>query len=334
MSQAIRRCSALIAFGFTFLAGGTVLAQDDGPRTYWKGLAGANVVAFQYLPFNGDTLGSQSFNPANFFYPESEIQANLFFLTYARHFTLFDRAAIFGANVIGGNVDVESFEDPFEETPDIGFGQGAQGFGDPSVQLTVNLFGTPAIKSLYDVSKYEPKVSLDVSAMGSMPIGEYDSDKVVNLGLNRWWTRLALPFTYHIGPFVPGYRTSVEVVPAVYLFGSNDDFLGGKLENEALYQIEAHVTRDFATKFFGSLDVMFRHGALAEIGGVNFGEKLSVLSAGFTLDYAVTDNIGLRVSYHSLVGGGSNIDGDMLRLNVNFAWHPLLEKIKKLGGNP
>ena len=57
-----------------------------------------------------------------------------------------------------------------------------------------------------------------------------------------------------------------------------------------------------------------------------------LLSAGFTLDYTVNDNVGLRVSYHSLVGGDSNLDGDMFRINVNFAWHPLIEKIKKLGG--
>jgi len=160
---------------------------------------------------------------------------------------------------------------------------------------------------------------------------EYDSDKVVDIGLNRWWTHVGLPFTYHIGPFVPGYRTSFEFVPLVFLFRSNDDFVGGKLENDPLYQLEAHATRDFTSHFFGSVDLLYRHGALAKINGIEVGEKLDLLSVGFTMDYTVTDNVGLRVSYHSLVGGDSEIDGDMFRINVNFGWHALVENAKKLG---
>ncbi len=212
------------------------------------------------------------------------------------------------------------------------FKQAAHGFGDPGAQLTLNLVGAPALRSIYDMSKYEPKAVLDIAVLGSIPIGKYDSDKVVNLGLDRWWTRIALPFTYHIGPYVPGYRTSVEITPSVFLFGSNDDFLDRKLDNDPLYQIEDHVTRDFSAHFFGSFDVLYRHGAAAQIETVELGESLDVLSAGFTLDYAVTDNVGLRVSYHSIVGGDLDIEGDTFRINVNFAWHPLLENIKKLAG--
>ena len=38
----------------------------------------------------------------------------------------------------------------------------------------------------------------------------------------------------------------------------------------------------------------------------------------------------MRVGY-SLVGGDSEIDGDMFRINVNFGWHALVENAKKLG---
>ena len=325
------RARAIVSI-FTLLVCGTASAQDDGARAYWKALAGANVVAFQYLPFDGDSVASQAFDPVHYIYPDSEFQANLFILMYARHFTLFNRTAIFGATLLGGNLDVESSESPLGVGPGKGFKQAAHGFGDPGAQLTLNLFGAPALRSFYDVSKYEPKAVLDIAVMGNIPIGEHDSDKVVNIGSNRWWTRIGLPFTYHIGPFVPGYRTSVELVPSVFFFGSNDDFVGRKLDNDRLYQLEAHVTRDFTSHFFGSVDFLYRHGALAKIDGIEVGGKLDVLSAGFTLDYAVTDNVGMRVSYHSLVGGDSEIDGDMFRININFAWHALVENTKKLGG--
>ncbi len=331
MSHRIRRIQAFIVSVLTLLVCGMALAQDDGARTSWKAMDGTNIIAFQYLPFDGDSFGSKVFDPVHYVYPESEMQANIFMLTYARHFTLFDRTAVFGASVLGGNLDVESFGSPL--TGGVDFKQAAHGFGDPMAQLALNVFGAPAIRSFYDISKYEPKAVLDVSVMGSFPIGQYDSDRVVNMSLNRWWTRIAAPFTYHIGPFVPGYRTSVEFTPSVYLFGSNDDFVGRKLDNDPLYQLEAHVTRDFTSKFFGSVDFLYRQGMLSKIDGTEVGGKLSLLSAGFTLDYHVNDNVGLRVSYHSLVGGGSNIEGDMFRLNVNFGWNAIVEMVGKLGGN-
>lgn len=330
MSQRIRRIQVFIVCVLTLLVCGTALAQDDGARTSWKAMDGTNIIAFQYLPFDGDSFGSKVFDPVHYVYPESEMQANIFMLSYLRHFTLFDRTAVFGASVLGGNLDVESFGSPLTEGGD--FKQAAHGFGDPMAQLALNVFGAPAIRSFYDISKYEPKAVLDVSVLGAFPIGQYDSDRVVNMSLNRWWTRIAAPFTYHIGPFVPGYRTSVEFTPSVYLFGSNDDFVGRKLDNDRLYQLEAHVTRDFTSHFFGSVDFLYRQGLLSKINDGEVGGKLSLLSAGFTLDYHVNDNVGLRVSYHSLVGGGSDVEGDMFRLNVNFGWHALVEMVGKLGG--
>ncbi len=82
--------------------------------------------------------------------------------------------------------------------------QSASGYGDPSVQLDVNLFGTSQLKSTVDLVNYEPTCTLDAALMLALPIGEYDKDKLVNMGLNRWYGRFALPFKYHFGVFSPG----------------------------------------------------------------------------------------------------------------------------------
>ena len=215
MSQRTKRIQVFIVSVLTLLVCGTASAQDDGARTSWKALDGTNIIAFQHLSFDGDSFGSKVFDPVHYIYPESQFQANLFMLTYVRNFTLFDRTAVFGATVLGGNLDVESFGSPL--TGGVDFKQAAHGFGDPSAQLAVNVFGAPAIRSFYDISKYEPKAVLDVAVLGSFPIGQYDSDRVVNMSLNRWWTRIAAPFTYHIGPFVPGLP-DVGRIHAVGLF--------------------------------------------------------------------------------------------------------------------
>ena len=75
---------------------------------------------------------------------------------------------------------------------------------------------------------YEPTWTIDAAVMLAIPIGEYDSDKVVNMGLNRWYGRFALPIKYHFGVFSPGYMSSLELIPSVWLFAENDDFVGQK----------------------------------------------------------------------------------------------------------
>ena len=328
MWRLIKGPEAVLAAVLIVLACGTASAQDDGPRAYWKGLAGTNIVGFQYLPFNTVTLAADAFDPVHYIFPEAAVEGSLVLVNYSRHLTLFGRAASLSGFVIGGTLDVEYFGG----TPGVGLRQSAHGFGDPSAQLTVNLFGAPSLASFYALSNYEPKAVLDLAILGAVPIGEYDNNLFVNLGLNRWWGRVALPFTYHFGRYVPGYRTSLEIIPSAFLFAPNNDFVGVKLEMDPLYQVEAHLTRDFTRDFFGSLDLLYRHGAITTTDGVEAAEPLDALGVGFTLDFQATDNFGVRFSYQSLVGGSSDLDGDMTRIMGYYGWHALVENIDKLTG--
>jgi len=198
------------------------------------------------------------------------------------------------------------------------------------VQLDVNLFGTSPLKSTVDLVNYEPTWTIDAAVLLAFPIGQYDKDKLVNMGLNRWYGRFALPIKYHFGAFTPGYRWSFELTPSVWLFAENDDFVGQKLENDPLWQIEAHLTHDFTEGFFGSLDLLYRGGFQSEINGVDVGDKLDVGDLGFTLNYQVTDNITIRTSYSSNVFGDSNLDSSIIRIQFVYGWHRLMENMKKL----
>ena len=145
----------------------------------------------------------------------------------------------------------------------------------------VNLFGTPPLVSTVDLLNYEPTWSLDIAAMLAFPIGKYNSEKLVNIGLNRWYGRVALPFKWHFGVFSPGYMSSFELTPAIWLFAENDEFLGHKLENDPLLSLEAHLTHDFTRDFFGSLDMLYQYGFQSKIGGSEVGEKLELGILGF-----------------------------------------------------
>lgn len=76
-----------------------------------------------------------------------------------------------------------------------------------------------------------------------------------------------------------------------------------------MFQLDAHLTRDFTEHAWGALDASwYTTGGAATIGGVK-GSKLNNLGVGLTLGYTVNDNLNLTVGYKSTVN--DNAPGDL-----------------------
>jgi hypothetical protein len=180
------------------------------------------------------------------------------------------------------------------------------------------------------MANYEPKWTVDVSGLITIPVGEYEDESAVNLGQNRWWGRIALPVVYYLGSYAPLYRTSIEVTPSVLVFAENDDFLGQEMENDPLFQLEAHLTHDITRTLFGSIDFMWRQGFDTELDGNDVGDELELKTLGFTIDYIINDNATVRFSYHSNFIDDDDLDADMMRFQFNYGWNALVENVKQL----
>jgi hypothetical protein len=293
-------------------------------RFYWKSLSGANAVPLIFNSISGNT---NPFDPSHQVTPGGNVDATLALFGYGHTFSLGGRAALIAVLEPMGHLsgEVTAGGRTVSET--------ARGFGDPMLELDVNLIGKPAQKNLADPLRYEPGFSVDLIGDLAVPIGEYDNTRSLNLGQNRWYGRLGAPIIWQIGPWVPGRRTTLELLPAVWLFGTNDDFVGQTLSTDPMFQVDAHLTRDFTERIWGSLDGVWYTGGKATINGVP-GEKLNNLGVGVTLGYQINDNLGLTVGYKSTVNdsapGDLQMDGFMVSLVAG--WHPLVEGAKRLKG--
>jgi hypothetical protein len=304
----------------------SALAQTPA-RFYWKTLSDANAAPVILQSISGN---SNPFDPAHdVVSTDAKVDATMALAGYARTFTLFDRSAM-GALLVPmgrlsgtGTVSGKTFN------------QAANGFGDPMLEFDVNLLGPRAQKNIPDALRYEPGFSVDVLADLAVPIGKYDNTQPLNLGQNRWYGRLGAPIVWQLGPWVPGRRTTVEFLPAVWLFGANDDYVGQTLETDPMFELDAHVTRDFTEHFWGSFDAILYSGGQATISGVT-GEKLNNSGFGATLGYSINDNLGLTVGYKSTVNDSAPKDLRMDNFTVSlvYGWHSLIEGTKRLkGGN-
>jgi hypothetical protein len=293
-------------------------------RFYWKTLSGANAVPVIVNSISGNT---NPFDPAHIVSPGADLEATMTIAGYARTFSLFDRAAMAAVLMPMGRISGQVTAGAVSAT------QSARGFGDPTIELNVNLIGPPAQKNLVDVLRYEPGFSLDVIVDLAVPVGEYDGSRPLNLGQNRWYGRLGFPVVWQLGPWVPGRRTTVELLPAVWLFGTNDDYMGQTLETDPMFQVDAHLTRDLTEHLWASLDGAWYTGGVASVDGVE-GEKLDNLGVGLTLGYQINDNLGLTFGYKSTVNdsapGDLQMDGFMISLVSG--WHSIIEGARRLKG--
>ena len=297
------------------------LAQVPG-RFYWKGLAGANGVQLIFKSITGNT---NPFDPSHQVTPGADFDATLTMMGYAKMFAIGDRSAMAAVILPMGRISGEAALAGRTAS------QSATGFGDPMVEFGVNLVGPKAQKSIPDVLRYEPGFSLDVMADLALPIGEYDNQQALNVGQNRWYGRIGAPIVWQLGDWVPGRRTTLEFLPAVWLFGDNTDYMGQRLKTDPMFQLDAHLTRDFTEHFWGALDVAWYNGGKATVNGVE-GKKLSNLGIGLTLGYQVNDNLNVTVGYKSTVNdsapGDLKMDGFMISLV--YGWHPIVEGMKRL----
>jgi hypothetical protein len=302
-----------------------VLAQVPA-RFYWKTLSGADAVP---VVFNSLSGNANPFDPALNVTAGANFDATMALTGWAHTYTLFDRSAMGAVILPMGHVSGAV-------TTGVGTtSQTSSGFGDPMLEFNINVLGPKAQNNIPDVLRYEPGFSVDLLADLAIPVGEYSNTQSLNLGQNRWYGRLGMPVIWQLGPWVPGRRTTLELLPAVWLFGNNNDFVGQTLKTDPLFQLDAHLTRDLTEHFWGGLDLTWYKGSGSSINGVQ-GGKLNNLGFGLTLGYAVNENLNLTFGYKSTINDSAPTDlrMDGFMVTLVYGWHPLIEGMRRLKSEP
>jgi len=303
----------------------STMAQGDGARFYWKGFMGTNAVPVIVNSMGGN---ANPLDPAQNIIPGSNFEATMSMAGYAKMLPIRKRSALVSVIVPMGRITGEGSLDGLD------FSSTARGFGDPMVMFDINVIGPKAIMSIPDILRYKPRFSVDILASLAIPIGEYNDTTPINIGQNRWYGRIGAPVVWQIGQWIPGKRTTFEMLPAVWFFTDNTDFKGKTMETKPKYQLEAHLTRDFMERIWGSLDVISYTGGKSTIDGKE-GSSMSNLGMGGTLGYQINDNMQITLSYNTTVNDNDaeDLKMDGFRITFLYGWHKLIEGMHRLKGN-
>lgn len=280
-----------------------VAAQELEPRAYSPSPVGANFLIFG----GGRSTGGVVTDPS---IPITNIQAevNSAALGYGRTFGLFGRSASVGIvqSYVWAHVSGNVFEE-FRVAD-------RQGLGDTRLRLAMNLLGGPAL-TLAEFARRRPGRTLGASVVVVVPTGQYYSDKLINLGTNRW------AFRPEVGFSQPVRQWAFDAYAGAWLFTDNDDFYGGQLrEQEPIVGFQGHVSYTFKPRLWLAGDATFYTGGRTTLNGIEKADLQANSRYGLTFSAPVGRRNSVKVT--GTTGGTTRIGGsfDTIAAAWQFLW--------------
>jgi hypothetical protein len=135
------------------------------------------------------------------------------------------------------------------------------GLADPALRLSVNLCGAPAL-AFEEFKQYRQDTIFGASLLLTMPLGQYDSGRLVNIGTNRWTFKPEVGISQALG------RWTLEGTAGVIFYTPNDDFLGGKTRGQdPIYSFQGHLIYNFPAGIWAALNATYYTGGRTSVDG-------------------------------------------------------------------
>ena len=270
-------------------------AQDLEPRAFTNTPVGLNFLIGGYAYSKG-TVGVDPSVPIT----DTEIELNSAVLAYVRTLDLWGRSGKFDVIV------PYTWADGSAKLSGQARNREVSGFGDPRLRFSMLLYGAPAL-SLEEFRDYKPDLIIGSSLEVTPPLGQYESDKLVNIGTHRWSFKPEVGVSKTWGPL------TFEFASGVRFYTDNNDFLNGKtLQLSPVYSVQGHLIYSITPGIWLGLDGLYYTGARATIDGKN-GNSLENGRVGVTLALPVNRYNSVKLygstSVYAKTGGTFDIVG-------------------------
>lgn len=282
-----------IGFWLPVLFAGGAVAQDLEPRAYSVSPVGTNFVVFTYNHTAGGVLTDPTL-------PVDDVYASLngAAVGYFRAMNVLGRSANFTvvAPYVWGNVEGKVLEQVTEVR--------RSGQSDGRIRFAINLKGAPAMNTR-EFLNYRRKTNLGASIVVIPPTGQYDPNRLVNLGTNRWTFKPEIGFSRAFGE-TGGW--SLDLYGGVWFFTTNKEYATGPREQSPMLTTQFHLNHRLRPRMWVSFDGTFYRGGQTTTGGQKQLNQQRNTRLGGTIVFPLSreHSVKLAFSKGAWVRAGSN----------------------------
>jgi len=156
------------------------------------------------------------------------------------------------------------------------------GFNDPHVRFAVNMVGSPAQRGA-EFQQYKVNTIVGVAIDITVPVGEYNDARLINLSDNRWVLKPQFGVVHN------WEKWAAEVTASAWFYQDNDEFFGGKtLEQDPLYGVQTHLIYTFGPGVWASVSGAYGAGGQTSVDRIDAPDRtdktLWAISAGLPID--------------------------------------------------
>jgi hypothetical protein len=278
-------------------------AQDLEPRAYTNTPVGMNflLVGYQY------SEGGLIFDPA-LPITDANAKVDMGLLGYVRALDVMGKSAKTGVLLPYADLYADGYVDGEFRTRD------DTGLADPAFYFTINLYGAPAL-SFKEFKDYQQDTIIGFTFKLTAPLGVYDTDKLLNIGTNRWSFKPEFGISKAIG------RWTLEGAAAAVFYTDNDEFDNGKTrQQDPIYSVQGHVIYSFPRNIWAAVSATYYEGGRTTIDGVTKNDLQENWRTGFTAAFPLNRNHSLKIFGNSGVSTRTGTDYDSLGIAWQYRW--------------
>ncbi len=188
------------------------------------------------------------------------------------------------------------------------------GMGDARIRLSLNFAGAPPL-FIQDFRGYTPQKISGVSLQIFTPTGQYDPERLINLGSNRWVFKPQWGFARYFRNWI------FETYLSAYFFTANNNFFGGnELKQNPLGAIKIHGIRTFPKNWWLALDAGYGIGGRTIINGEERDTRISTFRFGLTFAVPIGQHHVVRVNGTTGIRIERGSDFNAVNLIYQFRW--------------
>ena len=180
------------------------------------------------------------------------------------------------------------------------------GLGDMRFRISTLLFGAPAV-TREEFAKSSPQTVFGASITMIVPTGRYMTDKLINLGANRWSFKPELGLSY-----VVSERWFIDLYTGVWFFTDNNSYYPGTSvrSQEPLLTFQTHLSYNINPLMWAAINFTYYTGGQTSVNDFYKDDRQNNSRLGATFNFPISKLSAIKIAYST---------GAIIRFGGNFS---------------